>query len=124
MTAVEQLTPPCAFHGEGPIWDSVADCFRWVDMLRGDILTLRSDGTVDRLRVGSVAGAMRPRVGGGLVVAVERGFALIDVDERVDPLPELWDDQSVRMNDGACDPQGRFYCGSMAYDAAPGRGHL
>ncbi len=28
------------------------------------------------------------------------------------------------MNDGACDPDGRFYCGSMAYDAAPGRGAL
>ena len=28
------------------------------------------------------------------------------------------------MNDGACDPQGRFYCGSMSYDEAPGRGAL
>jgi sugar lactone lactonase YvrE len=28
------------------------------------------------------------------------------------------------MNDGGCDPQGRFYCGSMAYDAAQGRGAL
>ena len=28
------------------------------------------------------------------------------------------------MNDGACDPQGRFYCGSMAYDETPGRGGL
>ena len=28
------------------------------------------------------------------------------------------------MNDGACDPQGRFYCGSMAYDARPGAGQL
>ena len=24
------------------------------------------------------------------------------------------------MNDGDCDPQGRFYCGSMAYDLGPG----
>jgi sugar lactone lactonase YvrE len=28
------------------------------------------------------------------------------------------------MNDGGCDPQGRFYCGSMAYDATPGAGAL
>lgn len=24
------------------------------------------------------------------------------------------------MNDGGCDPDGRFYCGSMAYDKTPG----
>ena len=24
------------------------------------------------------------------------------------------------MNEGGCDPDGRFYCGSMAYDQRPG----
>ena len=28
------------------------------------------------------------------------------------------------MNDGGCDPQGGFYCGSMAYDETPGAGTL
>jgi sugar lactone lactonase YvrE len=28
------------------------------------------------------------------------------------------------MNDGACDPQGRFWCGSMAYDQREGGGSL
>ena len=28
------------------------------------------------------------------------------------------------MNDGATDPDGRFYCGSMAYDMTPGAGAL
>ena len=28
------------------------------------------------------------------------------------------------MNDGGCDPFGRFYCGTMAYDAAPGAATL
>jgi sugar lactone lactonase YvrE len=28
------------------------------------------------------------------------------------------------MNEGACDPDGRFYCGSMAYDKRPGAGSL
>ena len=36
----EQLTPPCAYHGEGPIWDESAGVLRFVDMLHGDILTL------------------------------------------------------------------------------------
>lgn len=121
----EQLTPALAHHGEGPVWDEVANCLRWVDLLRGDVLSLRADGSVDRLHVGDVAAALRPRAAGGLVVAVERGFASVDADEStIRRLPELWSDPSVRMNDGGCDPQGRFYCGSMAYDAAPGRGAL
>jgi sugar lactone lactonase YvrE len=28
------------------------------------------------------------------------------------------------MNDGACDPQGRFWAGTMAYDESPGAGAL
>ena len=24
------------------------------------------------------------------------------------------------MNEGGCDPDGRFYCGTMAYDKRPG----
>jgi sugar lactone lactonase YvrE len=28
----------------------------------------------------------------------------------------------MRMNEGGCDPQGRFYCGSMAYSEKPGAG--
>lgn len=28
------------------------------------------------------------------------------------------------MNDGGCDPHGRFYCGSMAYEETPGAGTL
>ena len=31
---------------------------------------------------------------------------------------------AVRMNDGKCDPAGRFWAGSMAYDARPGAGSL
>ena len=28
------------------------------------------------------------------------------------------------MNEGGCDPDGRFWCGSMAYDERPGGGAL
>src|SRR5262249_31766923 len=109
----------------GPIWDGVASCVRWVDMLNGDVLSMTTDGTVSRRHVGTVAAAIRPRAQGGLVVGVERGFALLDSAlATVTPLPEVWSDPCVRMNDGACDPQGRFYCGSMAYDNAAGRGAL
>ncbi|MER7333564.1 MULTISPECIES: SMP-30/gluconolactonase/LRE family protein [unclassified Micromonospora] len=124
MDVAEQVTPPVAGHGEGPVWCPADQRLRWVDMLAGDVLALDPvTGAVTRRHVAQVVAALRPRAGGGLVAAVERGFALLG-DDSVELLPELWSDPSIRMNDGGCDPLGRFYCGSMAYDAAPGRAAL
>ncbi len=118
----EQLTGPVAYHGEGPVWSERWGGLRWVDMLAGDVLSLSAGGEVGRRHVGRVAAAMRPRRGGGAVVAVERRFVLEDADGSESELPEVWTDERVRMNDGGCDPDGRFYCGSMAYDETPGAG--
>jgi sugar lactone lactonase YvrE len=120
----EQLTGPDAFHAEGPVWSPRWGGLRWVDMLAGDVLALADDGTVTRRHVGAVAAALRPRRGGGAVIAVERGFALEEPDGALRRLPALWDDEGVRMNEGGCDPDGRFHCGSMAYDGRPGAGAL
>lgn len=117
----EQVTDALAHHGESPVWDGVR--LLWVDMLRGEVLALRPDhGVVERAHVGDIAACVVPRTNGGWAIATERGFTLLDGP--VERLPEIWSDPNVRMNDGGCDPQGRFYCGSMAYDAAPGRGAL
>lgn len=120
--SVEQITAPVAIHGESLIWDDQNSCLRWVDMLRGDVLTLDARGDISRLHVGRIAASIRPRSLGGMVVAVERGFAIVDGAGVVQSLPELWSSPKLRMNDGACDPQGRFYCGSMSYDEEPGYG--
>jgi sugar lactone lactonase YvrE len=116
----EQITDPVAYHAEGPVWSTSWGGLRWVDMLAGDVLSLAADGRVERRNVGQVAAALRPRSGGGAVLGVERGFALAAPDGKLTHLDELWTDQGVRMNEGACDPDGRFYCGSMAYDKRPG----
>ena len=125
MSTVEQVTDPIAYHAEGPVWSPTWGGLRWVDMLAGDLLTLRADGSVDRLHVGEVAAFVRPRTRGGYVVAVERGLALADgPDDVPTPQPPLWADPGVRMNEGGCDPAGRLYAGSMAYDGASGAGTL
>ena len=121
---VEQVTDPVAYHGEGPVWSERWGGLRWVDMLAGDVLSLTADGTVRRRHVGSVAAALRPRSRGGAVIGVERGFALEDADGDLTTLDELWSGRGVRMNEGGCDPDGRFYCGSMAYDQRGGAGAL
>jgi sugar lactone lactonase YvrE len=132
INAVDAVTAPCTYHGEGAVWASWAPgqppALKFVDMLAGDVLTLRLDGTVERDRVGTVAAALRPRASGGFVVAIERGFLLVDGAGFRKQMDQLWTDAEVRMNDGGCDPDGRFYCGSMgtsdAGRASPAAGRV
>ncbi len=123
--AAERFTAPLALHGEGPVWAANADQLQFVDLLAGDIVTVDASGAlVERRAVGAIAAAFRPRRAGGLVIAVERGFALLSPEGELTTLPEVWSDPAVRMNDGTCDTQGRFLCGSMAYDESAGAGAL
>jgi sugar lactone lactonase YvrE len=120
----EQVTDAVAYHAEGPVWSERWGGLRWVDMLAGDVLSLAADGSVTRRHIASVVAAVRPRRSGGAVLGVERGFALEDLEGTITGLGEIWSHERVRMNEGGCDPDGRFYCGSMAYDKQPGGGAL
>lgn len=121
----ERITDSVAYHGEGPVWAESWGGLRWVDMLAGDVLSLAPDGSIGRRHVGDIAAALRPRRGGGAVIGVERGFALEDPDGELTELDELWDRSAgIRMNEGGCDPDGRFCCGTMAYDRTPGAGTI
>ncbi|ROR72441.1 SMP-30/gluconolactonase/LRE family protein [Bogoriella caseilytica] len=122
----EQLTDPLCYHGEGPVWAEEWGGLRWVDMLAGDLLTLKADGSVDRLSTGSkVAAFVRPRSTGGYVVGLERGIGLADGPfDAPTPWVELFEDPNLRMNEGGCDPFGNVYGGNMAYDRTPEIGHL
>jgi sugar lactone lactonase YvrE len=120
----EQITEPVAYHGEGPVWSERWGGLQFVDMLAGDILSLKDDGSVDRRHVAEVAAALRPRSRGGAVIGIERGFALENAGGTLVHLGELWTNEHVRMNEGSCDPDGRFYCGSMSKDKRPGAGAL
>ncbi len=93
-------------------------------MLAGDVLSLSADGAVHRRHVGTVAAVVRPRSRGGAVIGVERGFVLEEPDGTLIALDDVFDDHTVRMNEGGCDPHGRFYCGSMAYDQRAGAAAL
>jgi sugar lactone lactonase YvrE len=120
----DQLTDPITFHGEGPVYWPGWGGLRLVDLFAGDVLTLSDGGTVARRHIDAIAAAIRPRVGGGAIIAVERGFVLEAADGDLTRLPEVWSDATVRMNDGGTAPDGAFYCGSMAYDQRPGAGSL
>ena len=115
---------------EGPRWHQERQELLWIDILgrqmhRG---TLAANGTLEHLETISIdrhIGAVAPAIGGGYVLAAGPGFLFIDgagsVHELAQPEAGRTD---VRMNDGACDPQGRFWAGTMAYDESPGAGSL
>jgi len=124
-TTAERFTEPCTSHGEGPFWDAPNDRLLLVDMLAGALVAVDGEGRTQRFERGGVAAAIRARTGGGYVLATEDRFVLLgpDLSEET-ALAPVFTDPLVRMNDGGCDPQGRFYCGTMAYAETPGAGTL
>ncbi len=125
MLTAEPFTDVICHHGEGPVWDPEAGLLRCVDMDRGALVDVAADGTALRRPVpGPVAAAWRPRSAGGMVVGTERGFALLDAAGAVEREIAAFTSADLRMNEGSCDPDGRFFCGSMAYDQAEGAATL
>jgi sugar lactone lactonase YvrE len=117
--------------GEGPGWDAAAGILVWVDILAGQVCLFdpaqdpTTAGGGQAVKVGEHVGAAVTRARGGLVLAVRDGFSALDTaaDEIsmlavVDPRPD------TRMNDGKCDPDGRFWAGTMRYDEQEGGGAL
>jgi sugar lactone lactonase YvrE len=120
VPSAERITDRIVHHGEGPCWSPSWGGLRFVDMLAGDVVSLAADGSVSRRTYGEVAAVVRPRTGGGAIVAVERGFVLEGADGELERLPDVFAaDPPLRMNEGGCDPDGRFYCGSIK-GGAPG----
>jgi sugar lactone lactonase YvrE len=114
-TDVELVLDARAELGEGPVWDGATRSLLWVDISRG--LVHRFDPTTARdeaFDVGRPVGAAVPTASGGLAIAAHDGFALVDPETGdVELVAELETDRpETTMNDGACDPAGRFWAGT------------
>jgi len=115
---------------EGPRWHAERGELLWVDILGRTLHRGRPglDGSlesVDTITLDRHVGAVAPAAGGGYVLAAGTGFLYVDDAGAVHELAQPAAGRSdVRMNDGACDAQGRFWAGTMAYDESPGAGTL
>ena len=113
--------------GEGPVWDPDAGCLYFVDIERGLVHRYDPDTQASRShQVDAMVGAVALTVSGDLLLAVRDGFARLDPDSgRVRRIACVEADRpDLRMNDGACDPAGRFWAGTMAIDERHGAGAL
>jgi sugar lactone lactonase YvrE len=114
--------------GEGPIWDDSNGTLIWVDIMGQAVHRFNPLTGDDRaLDVGQPVGAAAVRIdGGGMVLALRDGFALLDEPSGGVELivPVEADVPGNRMNDGKCDPRGRFWAGTMGFDEGRGVGSL
>ena len=119
----EPLSAATYDHGEGVRWDADRGELLWVDITAGRFLRAPLDRVDDPVvvQVDRPVGAVTPVASGGWLLAAGRG--LLHVADEVREVAEL-EPADVRMNDATCDPSGRFWAGSMAYDATEGAASL
>jgi sugar lactone lactonase YvrE len=107
--------------GEGPLWDAGRNRVLWVDINAGEV----HSGILAGLRVihesvlafAGTVGAVVSSVRGELLVAGARGLQTVSPEGVVSRGTQiLAGDRASRLNDGACDPAGRFLVGSLALD--------
>lgn len=126
-TQIEIALDARADLAEGPWWDEQRQELLWVDIFTGKIHMLDPVSGLDRsIDIGQPVGMVARRQSGGLVCAVRDGVGFINTDGNAFELAVPIESATPgnRMNDGACDPAGRLWAGTMANDLSPSAGSL
>ncbi|WP_189522228.1 MULTISPECIES: SMP-30/gluconolactonase/LRE family protein [unclassified Mesorhizobium] len=111
--------------GECPVWDVEQQVLYWVDIT--ERILHRYDPARDHVKTWKTPfefGSIALRKDGHSIIAGTRdGFAIFDLDsgeyEHFAHLEQQLPEN--RMNDGKCDPMGRFWCGSIHEVSDPSR---
>jgi sugar lactone lactonase YvrE len=124
---MEQWTSGCVLNvkanlAEGPVWLDDRRLLLWVDIESS--LVCMFDPTTSKnqtWKLPSHVGCVAPTTKGDFLAATQQGFVRFDPDTGdvrsiVDPEADI---PRNRFNDGKCDPQGRFWAGTISYDRTP-----
>jgi sugar lactone lactonase YvrE len=111
--------------GEGPVWDEAGQRMLWVDINAGTVYAGHLEGGViaadAEMRFDETVGAVVCDAGGKLLVAGARRLYRVLADSRAVVHAALMPEAKLsRLNDGGCDPAGRFLAGSIALDGRQG----
>ncbi|SHI47604.1 SMP-30/gluconolactonase/LRE family protein [Pseudozobellia thermophila] len=113
--------------GEGPVWDERSQTLYWVD-IEGKKLHAHRPATQHNAHwdFDEMLGAAVPMENGNLLLALEKGLAVFDVDTGFLHRPGVLEnnDPMMRFNDGKTGPNGHFYIGTMHKEFAPKSGTL
>lgn len=116
MDDVRCLLDARAALGESPVWAAEEQALYWVDILAPALHRLDvASGALRTWLMPEPIGSLGLRAQGGAVVALRRGFQVLDfasgrLDVFSEPLP---DEPDIRFNDGKVSPEGRFWAGTM-----------
>ncbi|MGI9491874.1 MAG: SMP-30/gluconolactonase/LRE family protein [Geminicoccaceae bacterium] len=119
---IECVVDARAKTGEGAFWDVESQRLYWVDIPEGLVCLYDPEsGNNQEHRIGEPVGCLAPTVRGDLILATKSGFWRFDPNsgEKTalhDPEADLPDN---RFNDGATDPKGRFWAGTMKEGSPP-----
>ena len=96
--------------GEGPAWDEKTQTLYWVDILGKRIYA----GGEVLAELDEYIGCLAPCKNGHLIVGKRASFVDFDpASSQQAMLATLTESATNRMNDGKCDPAGRFIAGTM-----------
>jgi sugar lactone lactonase YvrE len=101
---------------ECPVWDSTHKLLYWVDIYNHRVNQFNSVTEQNIFfDVGDVVGSVALAGANRLIIALRHGLAFLDTQSgEVTPIIQVEADMpDNRLNDGKCDPQGRFWFGSM-----------
>jgi sugar lactone lactonase YvrE len=97
--------------GEGPTWDASAQTLYWIDILRKRLYS----GTGLVAELDAFPGCVAPMANGHLIIGTR--FDIVDFDPASRSSRVLatlnGEPANNRVNDGKCDPAGRFLLGTM-----------
>jgi sugar lactone lactonase YvrE len=112
--------------GEGPVWDE-----RLQELFRVDIESCKlhryrpSDGRQIEYQLDQKIGAAVPAEDGTWILALADGFYRFDLETgTITLIAHTKEDSPNRLNDGKCDPNGRFWAGTMSSKWNQRSGHL
>jgi sugar lactone lactonase YvrE len=123
MTDVEVVVEAGNLLGEGPVWDVQDEALWWTDILDNALHRyVPVDDEHQRFPVDASVGSFALAIDGRLVLATEDGFASCDPASPAVTVVHRCVQAPLRMNDGKCDPAGRFWAGTVISSSkdAPG----
>ncbi|MBK7450452.1 MAG: SMP-30/gluconolactonase/LRE family protein [Anaerolineales bacterium] len=107
---VKLIVEARATLGEGPAWDEKTQTLYWLDILEKRIYA----GTELLTQVDEFIGCLAPCKNGHLILGKRASFVEFDpVLSQQTVLATLDESATNRVNDGKCDPAGRFLAGTM-----------
>ncbi|EGG16750.1 senescence marker protein-30 family protein [Cavenderia fasciculata] len=113
------VIPARAELGEGSIWDNQRKLLYWIDIDGRQFYVYNpSVGSNSNFKLNEIPGTVVPRLNaqpGEVVIALQSGiYSYNYITQEKYQLAKPETVSTNRMNDGKCDPRGRFWVGSMS----------